>query len=281
MRPKFQNMLFNQYEEIVHFIKQFITEQTPEYAIVLGSGLGNLQHEVEVIQEISYDSIPNFPLSTVEGHGKKLIYGKLSGKYVLMQTGRFHHYEGYSMHEVTLPIRIFHLLGIKNLIVSNASGGVNPNFKIGDVMIITDHINFFPEHPLRGRNIEEFGTRFPDMSEAYNKKMIAFAEKIAQEEGISVQKGIYFGLQGPTFETPAEYGMIYRMGADAVGMSTVPEVIVARHQKMNVFALSIISDLGGANIAPTVSHEEVLKEVTAVMPKVIHFVKKFVEKYPL
>lgn len=274
-------MLFNQYEEIVHFIKQFITEQTPEYAIVLGSGLGNLQHEVEVIQEISYDSIPNFPLSTVEGHGKKLIYGKLSGKYVLMQTGRFHHYEGYSMHEVTLPIRIFHLLGIKNLIVSNASGGVNPNFKIGDVMIITDHINFFPEHPLRGRNIEEFGTRFPDMSEAYNKKMIAFAEKIAQEEGISVQKGIYFGLQGPTFETPAEYGMIYRMGADAVGMSTVPEVIVARHQKMNVFALSIISDLGGANIAPTVSHEEVLKEVTAVMPKVIHFVKKFVEKYPL
>ena len=191
-------------------------------------------------------------------------------------SGRFHYYEGYAMDEVTFPIRIFHLLGIKKLIVSNASGGVNPAFSIGDIMLIKDHINMFPEHPLRGKNLEQFGTRFPDMSEAYNRSMISLAEEIAKEQGINLQKGVYVGLQGPTFETPAEYGMVRAIGGDAVGMSTVPEVIVARHQGMKVFALSIISDLGGANIAPTVSHTEVLNAVNATMPKVLKLVREFV-----
>ena len=193
-------------------------------------------------------------------------------------SGRFHYYEGYAMDEVTFPIRIFHLLGIKKLIVSNASGGVNPAFSIGDIMLIKDHINMFPEHPLRGKNLEQFGTRFPDMSEAYNRSMISLAEEIAKEQGINLQKGVYVGLQGPTFETPAEYGMVRAIGGDAVGMSTVPEVIVARHQGMKVFALSIISDLGGANIAPTVSHTEVLNAVNATMPKVLKLVREFVRR---
>lgn len=272
-------MILEKFQETANFIKKFITEGVPSYAIVLGSGLSALKNEVKVISEIDYNDIPNFPVSTVHGHGNKLIYGEISGKKVLMQTGRFHYYEGYSMQEVTFPMRVFHLLGIKRVIVSNASGGVNPHFSIGDIMLITDHINFFPEHPLRGKNLDEFGVRFLDMSEAYSKKMLQFAENIAKENQIKVQKGIYFGLQGPTFETPAEYGMVYRMGADAVGMSTVPEVIVARHQGMEVLALSIISDLGGENIAPPVSHEEVLKEVNKTMPKVIQLVKEFILKY--
>ena len=270
--------MYTKYEQTAHYIQQFITEGTPEFAIILGSGLSSLQAEVTPIVEIPYAGIPNFPQSTVEGHGNKLIYGTLAGKYVLLMSGRFHYYEGYAMDEVTFPIRIFHLLGIKKLIVSNASGGVNPAFSIGDIMLIKDHINMFPEHPLRGKNLEQFGTRFPDMSEAYNRSMISLAEEIAKEQGINLQKGVYVGLQGPTFETPAEYGMVRAIGGDAVGMSTVPEVIVARHQGMKVFALSIISDLGGANIAPTVSHTEVLNAVNATMPKVLKLVREFVHR---
>lgn len=183
------------------------------------------------------------------------------------------------MQEVTFPMRVFHLLGIQNVIVSNASGGVNPTFSIGDIMLITDHINMFPEHPLRGKNLDKFGARFPDMSQTYDKQMLSLAQQIAQNEGISVQKGVYVGLQGPTFETPAEYGMVKALGGDAVGMSTVPEVIVARHQGMRVFAVSVISDLGGADIAPNVSHDEVLEAVNKAMPKVILLVKKFIEKF--
>ena len=175
--------MYEKYEQTAHYIRQFITEQTPEFAIILGSGLSSLQGEVTPIVEIPYAGIPNFPQSTVEGHGNKLIYGTLAGKYVLLMSGRFHYYEGYPMQEVTFPIRIFHLLGIKKLIVSNASGGVNPDFSIGDIMLIRDHINMFPEHPLRGKNLEKFGTRFPDMSEAYDRSMIALAEDIAKEQG--------------------------------------------------------------------------------------------------
>jgi len=246
--------MYEKYEQTAHYIRQFITEQTPEFAIILGSGLSSLQGEVTPIVEIPYAGIPNFPQSTVEGHGNKLIYGTLAGKYVLLMSG------------------------IKKLIVSNASGGVNPEFSIGDIMLIRDHINMFPEHPLRGKNLEKFGTRFPDMSEAYDRSMIALAEDIAKEQGTKLQKGVYVGLQGPTFETPSEYGMVRAIGGDAVGMSTVPEVIVARHQGMKVFALSIISDLGGKDIAPNVSHTEVLNAVNATMPKVLALVREFVKR---
>lgn len=271
--------MYQKFEETTSYIKQFITEKQPEYAIVLGSGLSDLMKEVKVIAKIPYAEIPNFPQSTVKGHGNHLLYGTIGTKYVLMQTGRFHYYEGYSMQEVTFPMRVFHCLGIEKVIVSNASGGVNPTFAIGDIMLITDHINMFPEHPLRGQNLDKFGTRFPDMSKTYDREMLDFVQKIADENQINVKKGVYVGLQGPTFETPAEYGMVKAIGGDAVGMSTVPEVIVARHQGMRVFAVSIISDLGGAEISPDVSHQEVLHEVNKVMPKVVHLVREFVMNF--
>lgn len=271
--------MYQKIEQTAAYIEQFITKGKPQYAIVLGSGLASLADSVEPIAEISYATIPNFPQITVQGHGSKLIYGTLEGVPVLLMAGRFHYYEGYAMSEVTFPFRVFHQLGIKRLIVSNASGGVNASFNIGDIMLITDHINMFPEHPLRGKNLDRFGARFPDMSEAYNRKMVAFVGELAQRRNISIQKGVYVGLQGPTFETPAEYGMVQALGGDAVGMSTVPEVIVARHQGMEVLAFSIISDLGGKNIAPNVSHQEVLEAVNKTMPKVITLVRDFVREY--
>ncbi|WP_238595990.1 purine-nucleoside phosphorylase [Capnocytophaga canimorsus] len=271
--------IYQKISETARIIQSYISEHTPEFAIILGSGLSKLQDEVEVISEIKYKNIPNFPKSTVAGHSGKLIYGKIEGRYVLMMAGRAHYYEGYSMQEVTFPIRVFHQLGIKRLIVSNASGGVNPDFAIGDVMIIRDHINMFPEHPLRGKNLEEFGARFPDMSKPYSHQMIAELERIAAQNQIKVQKGVYLGLQGPSFETPAEYGMVRILGADAVGMSTVPEVIVARHQNMEVCALSVITDLGGPEIAPDVSHEEVLNAANKAMPTVILLVKSLIKNY--
>lgn len=265
-------------KETAQFIKNTI-QDNPDFAIVLGSGLGKLQDEVEPIHVLEYKDIPNFPQTTVVGHGGKLIYGMLEGKKVLMLSGRFHYYEGYSMETVTFPIRVFHLLGIKNVILSNASGGVNPSYKVADIVILKDHINMMPEHPLRGKNIEEFGPRFVDMSEPYNKKMIAAAEKIAAENNITIHQGVYVGLQGPTFETPAEYGMIKAIGGDMVGMSTVPEVIVARHMEMDVFCVSIITDLGGPDIAFAVSHEEVLNAANKAMPNVITVVKGLVKNY--
>lgn len=260
------------------FIKNIIQEQ-PDFAIVLGSGLGKLQDEVEAIHTLEYHEIPNFPQTTVVGHGGKLIYGILEGKKVLMMSGRFHYYEGHSIETVVFPIRVFHLLGIKNLILSNASGGVNPNYSIADIAILKDHINMMPEHPLRGKNIDELGPRFVDMSEPYNKKMIAVAEQVAQENNIITHQGTYVALQGPTFETPAEYGMIKAIGGDMVGMSTVPEVIVAKHMGMNVFGISVITDLGGPDIAFAVSHEEVLNAANKAMPNVIKVVKGLVKNY--
>lgn len=265
-------------KETAQFIKNII-QDNPDFAIVLGSGLGKLQDEVEPIHVLEYHDIPNFPQTTVVGHGGKLIYGILEGKKILMMSGRFHYYEGHSMETVTFPIRVFHLLGIKNVILSNASGGVNPAYKVADIVILKDHINMMPEHPLRGKNIEEFGPRFVDMSEPYNKNMIAAAEKVATENNITVHQGVYVGLQGPTFETPAEYGMIKAIGGDMVGMSTVPEVIVARHMEMDVFCVSIITDLGGPDIAFAVSHEEVLNAANKAMPNVITVVKGLVKNY--
>lgn len=229
----------------------------PKVGIILGTGLGNLATQITDKQEILYTSIPNFPVSTVEGHSGKLIVGKLGDTEVLAMQGRFHFYEGYDMKQVTFPVRVMHLLGIETLFVSNASGGVNPDFEIGDLMIITDHINLFPEHPLRGKNYSELGPRFLDMSEAYDKKLIEQAEKIAERHNIRVVKGVYVGTSGPTYETPSEYRYFRIIGGDAVGMSTVPEVIVANHMGMRVFGMSIITDLGVPGKIVEVSHEEV------------------------
>ena len=249
----------------------------PETAIILGTGLGSLVHEITDKYEIDYKDIPHFPLSTVEGHSGKLIFGKLGDKDIMAMQGRFHYYEGYSMKEVTFPVRVMHALGIKNLFVSNAAGGMNPDFEIGDLMVITDHINFFPEHPLRGKNIP-YGPRFPDMSEAYNKELINKADIIAAEKGIKLQHGIYIGTQGPTFETPAEYKMFHILGADAVGMSTVPEVIVANHCGINVFGVSVITDLGVEGKIVEVSHEEVQKAADEAQPRMTTIMRELINR---
>lgn len=250
---------------------------SPETAIILGTGLGSLVNEITDKYEIEYKDIPNFPLSTVEGHSGKLIFGKLGSTEIMAMQGRFHFYEGYSMKEVTFPVRVMRELGIKTLFVSNAAGGMNPEFIIGDLMIITDHINMFPEHPLRGKNIP-YGDRFPDMSAAYDKELIAKAKEIAAEKGIRIVEGVYLGTQGPTFETPAEYRMFHRMGGDAVGMSTVPEVIVARHCGIRVFGISVITDLGVEGIVVECSHEEVQKAADEAQPKMTTIFREIINR---
>ncbi|MDO5510919.1 MAG: purine-nucleoside phosphorylase [Weeksellaceae bacterium] len=270
--------MYNKIEEAGKFLRDKIGDVSLDFAIILGSGLGKLQHEIEAEHSIAYEEIPHFPKTTVAGHTGRLIVGQLEGKKVMLMSGRFHYYEGYNMQEVTFPVRVFHYLQIPNLIVSNASGGVHRSFKVGDVMVITDHINFFPEHPLRGANDDKLGPRFPDMSVAYDKEFIQIMNQVAKDQKIRLQHGVYFGLQGPTFETPAEYGMVRTLGADAVGMSTVPEVIVARHQGMRVAAISVITDLGGPEIAFPVSHEEVLNAAKVAMPNVIKIVRGLVQK---
>lgn len=251
----------------------------PKTAIILGTGLGELVNHIDIATVIPYSEIPNFPISTVEGHSGKLIFGKLGNKNIMAMQGRFHFYEGYSMQQVTFPVRVMRALGIKTLFVSNASGGMNPDFKIGDLMIITDHINLFPEHPLRGKNYNELGPRFPEMSEAYSHRLIADAKKVAEENNIRVVEGVYVGTQGPTFETPAEYRYFHRIGGDAVGMSTVPEVIVARHSGMEVFGISVITDLGVEGIVEKVSHEEVQLAASAAEPKMTLIMKELINQF--
>ena len=263
-------------QETADFLKSKMHTH-PETAIILGTGLGSLVNEITDKYEIVYETIPNFPVSTVEGHSGKLIFGKLGNKDIMAMQGRFHFYEGYSMKEVTFPIRVMRELGIKTLFVSNAAGGMNPTFEIGDLMIITDHINFFPEHPLRGKNIP-YGPRFPDMSEAYNKTLIRKADEIAKEKGIKVQHGIYIGTQGPTYETPAEYKMFRILGADAVGMSTVPEVIVANHCGIQVFGISVITDLGVEGKIVEVTHEDVQKAADAAQPLMTTIMRELINR---
>ena len=263
-------------QETAAFLKDKMHTR-PETAIILGTGLGSLVNEIEDKYEIRYETIPHFPVSTVEGHSGKLIFGKLGKKDILAMQGRFHFYEGYAMTEVTFPIRVMRELGIKTLFVSNAAGGMNPDFEIGDLMIITDHINFFPEHPLRGKNIP-YGPRFPDMSEAYNKELIRKADEIAAEKGIKVQHGIYIGTQGPTYETPAEYKMFRILGADAVGMSTVPEVIVANHCGIRVFGMSVITDLGVEGKIVEVTHEEVQKAADKAQPLMTTIMRELINR---
>jgi purine-nucleoside phosphorylase len=252
---------------------------TPDTAVILGSGLGRLVEELTDTYTIDYKEIPNFPVSTVEGHSGNLIFGKLGEKRVMAMQGRFHFYEGYDMKQVTFPVRVMKALGIKTLFVSNAAGGMNPDFEIGDIMIINDHINLFPEHPLRGKNYNELGDRFPDMSEPYSHRLIAEAKSIAKEKGIRVMEGVYVGTQGPTFETPAEYRYFHRIGGDAVGMSTVPEVIVARHGNMEVFAVSVITDLGVEGIVEKVSHEEVQKAAQKAQPRMMEIMRELVNRF--
>jgi purine-nucleoside phosphorylase len=251
--------MLTQFKESVSYI-QSKTNVQPTIGIILGTGLGGLVNEINVIDEISYKDIPNFPVSTVESHSGKLIFGELGGKSVVAMQGRFHYYEGYDMKEVTFPVRVMKLLGIEKLFVSNASGGLNPDYEVGEIMILNDHINLFPAHPLIGKNFDELGPRFPDMSEPYDPSMIALAEEIAKENNIKVSVGSYAGLTGPTLETPAEYKYVRTIGADAVGMSTVPEIIVARHMEIPCFAISIITDLG----VPGKIHKVSLADVIAV-----------------
>jgi len=249
----------------------------PNIAIILGTGLGELVNEITDQQVIPYDTIPNFPVSTVEGHSGKLIFGKLAGKSVLAMQGRFHYYEGYNMQEVTFPVRVFQKLGIQYLFVSNAAGGMNGSFDIGDIMLIEDHINLFPEHPLRGKNYKELGTRFPDMSNAYDKDLRRKAMQIAKQHNIKLQHGVYVGTQGPTFETPAEYEYFRRIGGDAVGMSTVPEVIVANHAGIKVMAFSIITDIGIVGKIVEVTHEDVQEAAKVAQPYMAQIMKEVIK----
>lgn len=250
---------------------------SPTTAIILGTGLGRLAGEIDIAQSIDYKDIPNFPVSTVEGHSGRLIFGKLGNKDIMAMEGRFHYYEGYSMKEVTFPVRVMHELGIRTLFVSNAAGGTNPDFEIGDLMIITDQINALPENPLHGKNFPT-GPRFLDMHEAYNKELRDLALAIAREKNIKVQQGVYLATQGPTYETPAEYRMFRIWGADAVGMSTVPEVIVANHCGIRCFGISVITDLGVEGKIVEVSHEEVQKAANAVQPLMADIMREMINR---
>ncbi|MBW7869180.1 MAG: purine-nucleoside phosphorylase [Brumimicrobium sp.] len=266
-----------QIKESADYLKSKISLQ-PEVGIILGTGLGGLVNEIDIINEIPYESIPNFPVSTVKGHSGKLIFGMLGGKHVMAMQGRFHFYEGYTMQQVTFPVRVMKALGIKRLVVSNASGGVNPDYEIGEIMVLSDHINFFGTNPLIGKNYDELGPRFPDMSETYDHGMIALAEEIAKELNIKIAKGVYLGLTGPTLETPAEYKMVRILGADAVGMSTVPEVIVARHMDIPCFAVSIITDIGVEGRIVEVSAQDVIDVANQQEPKMTQIIRELIAR---
>lgn len=235
--------MLEQIKQTCEYIRSQTNGFAPELGVILGTGLGSLTDSIETAYALDYASIPNFPVSTVQGHKGRLIFGTLGGKRIVAMQGRFHYYEGYTMQQVTFPVRVMKLLGIKTLFVSNASGGINPTFRTGDLMVITDHINLLP-NPLIGKNIDELGPRFPDMHNCYDKALIAQATRIAEAENIKLQYGVYVGGTGPTFETQAEYRYFKAIGGDAAGMSTVPEVIVARHMSIPVFGVSVITNCG-------------------------------------
>ena len=250
----------------------------PKIAIILGTGLGRLAEDIEEKEIIPYNEIPNFPVSTVQNHSGNLVLGKLGNKEVVAMQGRFHYYEGYSLKEVTFPVRVMKKLGADTIIISNAAGGMSRFFKRGDLMLITDHINLFGDNPLVGPNDEELGLRFPDMSEAYSQNLIELAKKVALKEKIRLQEGVYVGLTGPTLETPAEYRFLINIGADAVGMSTVPEVIVANHMGMKVLGISCITDLAIDGVIVKTSVEEILKAASDAEPIMTKLIKKVIEK---
>lgn len=243
-------------KQTAEFIQQKVGF-APEVGIILGTGLGGLVNHIEIAHSLPYNEIPNFPVSTVEGHAGRLIFGTLGGKRVVAMQGRFHYYEGYAPEQVVFPVRVMKMLGIQNLFVSNASGGINSSFRVGDLMVITDHINLIP-NVLIGKNYNELGARFPDMSEPYSRALGALATEVAAEKGIKLQYGCYVGTTGPTFETPKEYGYFKAIGGDAAGMSTTPEVIAARHMGLPVFGISIITNAAFSGQKST--HEEVQQE---------------------
>ena len=270
--------LWEKVQQTVDYIKDK-TNFTPEYGVILGSGLGGFTEDMTVEFTLPYGDIPNFPVSTVEGHKGALVFGTIGTKKVVAMQGRFHYYEGYDMQEVTFPVRVMKYCGIDKLIVSNASGGVNPGYKVGSIVLITDHINMLPEHPLRGKNDLRFGPRFVNMSAPYSKKMIYKAKEIALSLEIDIKEGVYLGLQGPTFETLAEYRMVKALGGDCVGMSTVPEVIVARHMELETFGISVITDMGDEESIAEITHAEVLEAAHKAEPKVRSLIKELILQY--
>jgi purine-nucleoside phosphorylase len=257
---------YTHFRETMEYIRRYY-QGSVEIGIVLGTGLGRLAESIEKEVQLAYNFIPHFPISTVESHFGRLIFGTLGGKKVVAMQGRFHYYEGYTMYQITYPIRIMKLLGAHTLLLSNAAGAVNLTYKLGDLMIIRDHINLLPENPLRGINLDQFGPRFPDMSQPYDRTLIAKAKSIAQNLGIPVQEGVYAAVQGPNLETAAEYRYLRIIGADVVGMSTVPECIVANHMGMRVFAMSIVTDIGDPDNLKPVSLEEIIHVANQAEPK--------------
>jgi len=266
-----------QIEETVQYIRTLYPEK-PEVGVILGSGLGNFSNEIIVDVEIPYQDIPHFPVSTVKGHQGKLVFGRMAGKRIIAMAGRFHFYEGYDVNAIVFPIRVMKFLGIQLLMISNAAGGVNPSFQVGDLMIIRDHISFSTPNPLIGKNIDELGPRFPDMSEPYRKSIILLARQVAKESDIAVHEGVYFAVTGPTFETRAEYQMIRHIGGDAVGMSTVQECIAANHMGLPVFAMSVITDMGIREEENVITHEGVLEAAKAAEPKLTAIFKGIIAK---
>ncbi|HEY0667331.1 MAG TPA: purine-nucleoside phosphorylase [Sphingobacteriaceae bacterium] len=258
------------------YIKRRIGDFKPEIGIVLGTGLGGLVDDIEAEHKLMYSNIPNFPISTVEFHSGKLIFGTLGGKKVVAMQGRLHHYEGYDMRTITFPIRVMKMLGIEFLFLSNASGSLNPDFKKGDLMIINDHINLQMDNPLRGRNFDDLGPRFPDMSQPYNKKLIEAGLSIAKKNNIACHSGVYVSVSGPNLETKAEYRYLRIIGGDAVGMSTVPEVIVANHMGLPVFAISVLTDEGFPDELEPVSLEDIIKIATEAEPKMTTILKELI-----
>lgn len=262
-------------KETIEYLESRISIK-PEVGIILGTGLGGLVNEIDIQHTIPYENIPNFPVSTVAGHHGQLIFGTMGGKKIVAMQGRFHYYEGYTMQEITFPVRVMKFLGIDLLVLSNASGGVNPGFEVGDIMVIDDHINLMKDNPLMGRNDDEVGTRFPDMGNAYDPALIHRAFEIAAKHSIKLQRGVYAAVSGPTYETPAEYRYIRTIGADAVGMSTVPEVIAARHMGLKCFAVSIISDLGVPGKIVEITHKHVIDAASAVEPIMTRIIQEMI-----
>jgi purine-nucleoside phosphorylase len=267
----------NQIQTSAEFIQSKLTS-SPKIGLILGSGLGILAEEIENPVVIPYSDIPEFPVSTVEGHAGQLVIGQLAGKQVVAMQGRFHYYEGYSMEKVTFPVRVMKLIGVETIVVTNAAGGVNKDFEAGDLMLITDHINNFGDNPLIGANADSFGVRFPDMSEAYTKSLQEVARKVSNELGISLKEGVYAGNTGPSYETPAEVRMLRILGADAVGMSTVPEVIIARHAGMKVLGISCISNMAAGILDQPLTHDEVMETTEMVKANFLSLVKGIVKK---
>lgn len=270
----YSNMI-TKINEAVDYIRR-IYNVSPSVGIVLGSGLGSFTAEIKIEKEVSYGDIPHFPVSTVEGHSGKLIFGELGGKKVVAMAGRFHYYEGYHTNDVVFPIRVMKFLGVETLLISNAAGGINAGFEVGDLMVIKDHISLFAVNPLIGKNIDAFGPRFPDMSEPYNKALIEKAKAIAAKKDIDLKEGVYCGVTGPTFETRAEYKLMHVLGGDAVGMSTVQEVIVAVHMGITVFAMSVITDIGIREEENKITHAEVLEAAAHAEPKLTYIFKELI-----